>query len=48
MFGLPNMQRGMASRGSSPAGYLEWSAAWGVAAAAVIAIFFFFIGPGLQ
>ena len=48
MFGLPNMQRGMASRGFSPAVYLKWSAAWGVVAATVIVLFLFCIGPGLK
>jgi len=48
MFALPEMQRGMESRGLSPAVYLNWSTAWGVATAAVIALFFFFIAPGLH
>jgi hypothetical protein len=45
---LPDMQRGMASKGPSPTVYLKWSAAWGVAAAVVIVVFLFFIGPGLE
>jgi hypothetical protein len=45
---LPDMQRGMASKGSSPTVYLNWSAAWGVAVAVVIVVFLFFIGPGLE
>lgn len=44
----PDMQRGMASKGPSPTVYLHWSAAWGVAAAVVIVVFLFFIGPGLE
>ncbi len=48
MLGLPDMQRGMASRRSSPAVYVGWSAAWGVLAATVLVFFLFFIGPGLQ
>ena len=45
---LPDMQRGMASKGLSPTGYLNWSAAWGVAAVVVILVFLLFIGPGLK
>ena len=45
---LPAMQRGMASEASSPAVYLDRSAAWGAVAAGVIAIFLFFLGPGLE
>jgi hypothetical protein len=45
---LPDMHRGMASNGSSPAVYLNWSAAWGVAVAVVIVVFLFYIGPGLR
>jgi hypothetical protein len=34
----------------APAGgvYLNWSIGWGVAAAVVVVIFLFFIGPGLK
>jgi hypothetical protein len=32
----------------SPTVYLEWSAAWGAAAALVVVAFLFFIGPGLK
>jgi hypothetical protein len=45
---LPKMQRGMALRGPSPAVSLTWSAAWGLAAAAVTLAFLFFLGPGLE
>jgi hypothetical protein len=45
---LPDMQRGMVLKAPSPAVYLNWSTAWGVAAAAVVVIFLFFIGPGLE
>jgi hypothetical protein len=45
---LPDMQRAMASKGPSPTVYLSWSLAWGVAAAAAIVVFLFFIGPGLE
>jgi len=45
---LPDMQRGMASKGASPIGYLNWSAAWGFAAVLVTVVFLFFIGPGLK
>jgi hypothetical protein len=45
---LPDMQRGMASRNLPPGVYLSWSAAWAVAAAIVVAVFLFFIGPGLK
>jgi hypothetical protein len=48
MLFLPAMQFGIASKERSPTVYLNWSAAWGVAAAAVIAAFLFFIGPGLK
>ncbi len=44
---LPDMQRGLASKESSPTLYLVWSAAWGIAAALVIAGFLVFVGPGL-
>jgi len=48
MFALPNMQRGMNSRGATAVSYLKWSAAWGIVAAAVITAFLFFIGPGIR
>jgi hypothetical protein len=48
LLGLPEMQRGMRSTGSSPGVYLNWSASWGVAASLVIVVFLMFIGPGLQ
>ncbi len=48
ILGLPDMQRGMTSKGSSPTVYLRWSAAWGVIAAVVIVVFLLFIGPGLE
>ncbi len=44
---LPDMQRGSALKAPAPTVYLDWSAAWGIAAAAVVAFFLFFIGPGL-
>lgn len=44
---LPDMQQGLSSQESLPTLYLAWSAAWGVAAAGVIALFLFFMGPGL-
>jgi hypothetical protein len=47
MFRLPDMIRGMAMQRPSPTVYVNWSAAWGVAAAAVIVAFLFLIGPGL-
>jgi hypothetical protein len=47
MFRLPDMIRGMTLRRQSPTIYLNRSAAWGIAAAAVIVAFLFFIGPGL-
>jgi hypothetical protein len=47
VFGLPAMQPGMAKRGTPPA-YVKWSAAWGVIAAAITALFLVFIGPGLR
>ena len=46
LFGLPNMQRGMVSVVSSPTVYVEWSPAWGVATAAVIAAFLFLAERG--
>jgi hypothetical protein len=45
---LPDLQRGLPSVGTSPARYLTWNAAWGVAAAVTVILFLFFIGPGLQ
>ncbi len=48
MLGLPNLQLGIGPRGSSPTTYLKWSAAWGVVAATVIALFLTFICPGLH
>ncbi len=45
---LPDMQRGMATTIRSLTGYVNWSAAWGVAASLVIVVFVFFIGPGLE
>jgi len=38
----------MATTIRSPTGYVNWSAAWGVAASLVIVLFVFFIGPGLE
>jgi hypothetical protein len=45
---LQDMQRGMALKEPSPTVYLNWSPAWGVAAAVVVVFFLFFIGPGLK
>jgi hypothetical protein len=45
---LPDMQRGLAPRESSPSSYLTWNTGWGIAAAVTIALFIFFVGPGLQ
>ena len=45
---LPNVLRGMALRAPKPAGYLTWSTAWVLAAAAVLVAFLFYIGPGLE
>jgi hypothetical protein len=47
MLRLPDMQRGMAEKGSSLSVYLNFSAAWGVAAAVVAVVFLTLIGPGL-
>ena len=48
MFGLPNTQTELVSRGVSPAVYLTWSAGWGLVLATVIMAFLIFIGPGLR
>ncbi len=48
ILGFPDMGREMASKEPSPTVYLKWSAAWGVAAAVVIAAFLLLIGPGLE
>lgn len=48
ILGLPDMQRGMTSTGSQHSVYLEWNAAWGVAAAIVVVAFVMFVGPGLE
>ena len=48
LFGLPTMQRALSPPAPSQAIYLRWSAAWGILAAAVLALFLFFIGPGLE
>lgn len=45
---LPDMQRGVAAKGTVPSAYLNWSAAWGVAAAVVIAMLLLLVGPGLK
>jgi len=45
---LPDMQRGMTPKNSLPAHYVAWSVAWGGAAALTIALFLFFIAPGLR
>ncbi len=45
---LPTMLRGVASNGHSPRVHLRWSAGWGVAAAAVVVVFLFFLEPGLK
>jgi hypothetical protein len=45
---LPDMQRGLPSNETSPAHYLTWNAAWGIAAAVTVTLFLLFIGPGLQ
>jgi len=47
LFRLPDMIRGMSLERTSPKVSINWSAAWGIAAAAVIVAFLFFIGPGL-
>jgi hypothetical protein len=47
MFGLPAMQRELPSSSSLRAVYIKWNGVWGVATATVIAVFLFFIGPGL-
>lgn len=48
MFGLPPMTRGATPAPSSPARYVEWSAAWGAVAGVVVLLFLFRIGPGLH
>jgi hypothetical protein len=45
---LPHMQRGIHARGASPPVYVNRSAAWECAAAAVTIGFLFFIGPGIE
>jgi hypothetical protein len=45
---LPDMQRAMASKRPSPTVYLNWSIAWGIAAALTIALFLVLIGPGIK
>jgi hypothetical protein len=48
MLRLPAMQSGKALRAPAAGDYLNWSTAWGVAAAVVVVIFLLFIGPGLK
>jgi hypothetical protein len=48
MLRLPDMQRGMSVKDSSPTIYLTLNAAWCVAAAVVIIGFLVFIGPGIE
>ncbi len=48
MFGIPEMQRAMVLRTSSPTVYVNWNATWGVVAAVLIVGFLVFIGPGLR
>jgi hypothetical protein len=44
---LPDMQRGLILKATSPTVYVTWSIAWGIAAAIAIVIFLFFVGPGI-
>jgi hypothetical protein len=48
MLRLPAIQRRMALQAPAAGVYLNWSIGWGVAAAVVVVIFLFFIGPGLK
>jgi hypothetical protein len=48
MLRLPAIQRRMALRPPAAGVYFNWSIGWGVAAAVVVVIFLFFIGPGLK
>ena len=45
---LPNVLRGMGSKGRSAAASIKWSAGWGVTAAVVVLFFLLFLGPGLE
>jgi hypothetical protein len=45
---LPDMQRGLTVKADSPTAYLTWSMAWGTGAAITIALFVFFVGPGIR
>ena len=47
LFGLPELQRGMAVSGSGATRYVTWSGVWGMASALAIVAFLFFLGPGL-
>lgn len=45
---LPDIQRGLAPRESLPSVYVTWGTAWGIGAAVTIALFIFFVGPGIR
>jgi hypothetical protein len=45
---LPDMQRGLMLKSSSGTLYLTWNTPWGIAAAVTIALFLYFVGPGIK